>query len=132
MATTTAPTAPPTSATVSPIRLLANGNNQHGDLFNRLVNDLFFALGYDQLRLNVHKSGRELDITGQHRHEARALVAECKAHKKTMGGAELNKFLGVLTRERKRDKNTPVVGYFVSLGGFTETARAAGGGIQRR
>lgn len=119
MATTTTPT----TAIAPPIRLLANGNNQHGDLFNTLVKDLFFALGYDQLRLNVHKSGRELDITGPHRHEARALVAECKAHQKPMGGAEVNKFLGVLTRERKRDKTTPVVGYFVSLGGFTETAR---------
>jgi hypothetical protein len=110
-------------ATLPPIRLLADGNNQHGDLFNTLVKDLFFALGYDELRLNVHKSGRELDIAGQHRHEARKLVAECKAHQKPMGGAEVNKFLGVLTRERGRDKNTPVVGYFVSLGGFTETAR---------
>ena len=123
MATTTASTTAPTLALSTSIRLLANGNNQRGDLFNTLAKDLFFALGYDQLRLNVHKSGRELDIVGQHRHESRKLVAECKAHQKPMGGDELNKFLGVLTRERKRDNNTPVAGYFVSLGGFTETAR---------
>lgn len=103
------------------ILLLALENNQRGDLFTRLGKDLFFALGYDDLRLNVHKSGRELDISGQHRHEARALVAEFKATAKPIGGDDLNKFLGVLTRERGR--NSQVAGYFVSLGGFTETAR---------
>jgi hypothetical protein len=117
MATTTAPT------TATPIRLLANGNNQHGDLFNTLTSDLFFALGYDQLRFNVHKAGRELDIKGQHRHEPRALVAECKAQQKPIGGADLNKFLGVLMREREGHGNAAIAGYFVSLGGFTETAR---------
>jgi hypothetical protein len=38
-----------------------------------------------------------------------------------MGGEALNKFFGVLTRERKKYAPTPVTGYFVSLGGFTET-----------
>ena len=103
------------------ILLLATDNNQRGDLFTRLGKDLFFALGYDELRLNVHKAGRELDILGQHRHEARGLVAEFKATKAPIGGDDLNKFLGVLTRERGR--GVRVAGYFVSLGGFTETAR---------
>jgi hypothetical protein len=46
------------------IRLLGSSNNERGDLFTRLAKDLFFALGYDNLRLDVHKSGRELDLTG--------------------------------------------------------------------
>lgn len=103
------------------IRLLASTNNDRGDLFTRLNKDLFFALGYDDLRLDVHKSGRELDIQGKHRFEARQVVGECKAHQKKMGGDELNKFLGVLTRERKKLSPTPVAGYFISLAGFTET-----------
>ncbi len=107
---------PPTS-----IRLLASTNNERGDLFTRLTKDLFFALGYDDLRLDVHKSGRELDIQGEHRLEPRRVVGECKAHAVKMGGEELNKFFGVLTRERRKSAPAPVAGYFVSLSGFTET-----------
>jgi hypothetical protein len=103
------------------IRLLASGNNERGDLFTRLVKDLFFALGYDDLRLDVHKSGREIDIQGKHRFEPRRVIAECKAHQAKMGGDELNKFFGVLTRERQKLGPDRVAGYFVSLSGFTET-----------
>src|SRR5258708_6871664 len=103
------------------IRLLASGNNERGDLFTRLTKDLFFALGYDNLRLDVHKSGRELDLQGEHRFEPRRVVGECKAHAAKIGGDELNKFFGALARERKKYEPTAVVGYFVSLGGFTET-----------
>jgi len=103
------------------IRLLASANNERGDLFTRLTKDLFFAMGYDNLRLDVHKSGREIDIQGKHRLEPRSVVCECKAHASKMGGEELNKFFGVLTRERKKCAPTHVTGYFVSLGGFTET-----------
>ena len=81
----------------STIQLLAWQNNARGDLFTRLMKDLFFALGYDELRLDVHQSGRELDIQGTHRLEPRRMVAECKAHADKMGGSELNKFFGALT-----------------------------------
>lgn len=103
------------------IRLLAGGNNDRGDLFTRLTRDLFFALGYDNLRLDVHKSGREIDLQGTHRFERRRVIGECKAHTEKMGGAELNKFFGALTRERLKSEPVQVAGYFVSLGGFTET-----------
>lgn len=103
------------------LRLLASTNNARGNLFTRLTGDLFFALGYDELRYDVHKSGCEVDIQGVHRLEPRRLIAECKAHAKRMGGAELNKFFGVVSRERSKDKTTPVTGYFVSLNGFSET-----------
>jgi hypothetical protein len=105
----------------NPLRLLASTNNARGDLFTRLTADLFFALGYDDLRFDVHKSGREIDIQGKHRLLPRRLVAECKAHADKMGGDELNKFFGVLSRERSKDKETPNDGYFVSLNGFRET-----------
>ncbi|WDD99434.1 NACHT domain-containing protein [Thalassomonas actiniarum] len=103
-----------------PLRLLDPTNNGRGDLFTRLVSDLFYALGYDNLRFDVHKTGREIDIEGRHRHESRLVIAECKAHAKPIGGADLNKILGAVTRER--EKGQPVAGYFVSLGGFTESA----------
>ncbi len=103
------------------IRLLASTNNAIGDLFTRLCKDLFFALGYDDLRLDIHKTGRELDLQGKHRYEPRCVIAECKAHSSRMGGAELNKFFGVLCRERIKCAPVPLAGYFVSLSGFTET-----------
>lgn len=43
----------------TPIRILEKDNNRRGDLVGRLLADLFVALGYDQPRLNIHKSGRE-------------------------------------------------------------------------
>ncbi|MCL4201199.1 MAG: NACHT domain-containing protein [Pirellulaceae bacterium] len=109
--------------TPTSLRLLAFTNNARGDLFTRLVKDLFFALGYDGLQLDVHTSGREIDIQGTHRLEPRRLVAECKAHAEKMGGAELNKFFGVVGRERDKDERIPVAAYFVSLSGFRETGK---------
>lgn len=103
------------------IRLLAGTNNARGDLFTRLVKDLFFALGYDDLRLDVQKSGREIDVRGTHRFEPREVVAECKAEKQPIGGHDANTFFGVLTRERDRTPDTPIHGYFVSLSGFRQT-----------
>lgn len=103
------------------IRLLASNNNARGDLFTRLTKDLFFALGYDVLRFDVHKTGREIDIQGEHRHEPKRMIAECKAHAKKIGGDDLNKFFGSLSRERSKTDQTPVTGYFISLSGFRES-----------
>lgn len=103
------------------IHIIDQGSNQRGDIFNRLVSDVFYALGYEQLRFNVHKAGREVDIAGSHRTERRALIAECKAQAEPVGGDALNKFAGVLDAER-RTNLSPVEGYFISLSGFKQTA----------
>jgi len=106
-------------ADAAPIRILEKDNNRRGDLFGRLMADLFVALGYEQPRLNIHKSGRELDLVAEHRLEPRTAIAECKATADTIGGDELNKFVGALYAERQ---NRLVTGYFISLAGFKETA----------
>ena len=106
----------------SVIKILGKTSNERGDLFTRLGKDLFFSLGYDDLELNVMLPGREIDIQGAHRFEPRRVLAECKAHDHTIGGADINKFLGVLTRERIKYANRPIAGYFVSLSGFTPTS----------
>jgi ABC-type multidrug transport system fused ATPase/permease subunit len=105
------------------IRILATAANERGDLFARLVTDVFLALGYsDRPRLNIQKAGREIDVTAAHRTERRIAIAECKALAKQVGGSDLNKFAGVLDAERKtRPSNEAVQGYFLSLSGFTET-----------
>lgn len=104
----------------APIRILEKGNNRRGDLFGRLMSDLFLALGYDDIHLNIHKTGREIDLKASHRTEKRKVVAECKATKKRIGGDSINKFVGVLDVEKRHFKDT--VGYFISLSGFSETA----------
>lgn len=105
---------------MSNVRILESDSNRRGDLFGRLMADLFVALGYDEPRLNIHKSGREIDLTTGHRLEPRSALAECKATADPSGGSDLNKFVGALDAED--DGNTPTTGYFVSLSGFTATA----------
>ncbi|MEI6758347.1 MAG: restriction endonuclease [Chlorobium sp.] len=102
------------------IRILEKDTNRRGDLFGRLMADLFVALGYEQPRINIHKSGRELDLSADHRLETRRAIGECKATQDTIGGAVLNKFIGVVDAEYNDER--PVTGYFISLAGFTEAA----------
>lgn len=104
------------------IRFLTPSTNKKGDLFTRLMKDFFRAMGYDDIRLDVQKSGREIDIEGRHRHAPRLLRAECKAHEVKMGGTELNTFFGAVARERKKADKV-IDAYFVSLNGFTQTSR---------
>ncbi|MEO6228607.1 MAG: NACHT domain-containing protein [Ferruginibacter sp.] len=110
------------------IEVLEKDSNKKGDLFGRLMSDLFHTLGYDEPRLNIHKSGREIDLHAYHRTEPKLSIAECKAHSDTIGGADINKFVGVIDVERRKlkkdraNKGYSVVGYFVSLSGFKETA----------
>jgi len=107
--------------TPAPIRILAPAK-QTGDLFTRLVSDLFLALGYDAPRLNIHKAGREIDVEAHHRTEPRIVLAECKATAKPIGGDDVNKFVGAVDAERRRNPGKDLAAYFISLSGFTETA----------
>ena len=102
------------------IRILETEANRRGDLFGRLMADLFIALGYDEPRLNIHKSGRELDISANHRLEPHRAIGECKATSEPIGGDDLNKFVGTLDADQ--EDNLPAIGYFISLAGFKETA----------
>src|SRR5580704_43548 len=104
------------------IRILERDNNKRGDLFGRLMEALILALGYEQARMNIHKSGREIDIEATHRTENRRLVAECKATEDPIGGDEVNKFVGSLDAEVRQRPGSVTQGYFISLSGFTQTA----------
>jgi len=108
------------------IEIFEVDKNKKGDLFSRLIGDLFHALGYGKPRFDVHKSGREIDIEVEHRTKKKIAIAECKAHKATIGGSDLNKFYGALDAEKnkwkKKDKTIRVEGYFISMSGFKETA----------
>jgi hypothetical protein len=69
------------------IRIVDCDPNRRGDLFAALMTDLFVALGYDQPRKNIHNSGREVDLSADHRLEARRAVGECKATGEPAGGS---------------------------------------------
>jgi hypothetical protein len=105
------------------LKVMAEGNNAVGDTLTRLVTDVFRAIGYENLRINIHKTGRELDIKGQHSFEDKILVAECKAQKTPIGGGDINKFVGVVDAERRRAGQSQVHGYYISLSGYRESAR---------
>lgn len=109
-------------STTSTIRILESESNKRGDLFGRLMGDLFLSLGYEQVRLNIHKTGREIDIEATHRTESRRVIAECKAIKDKVGGDEINKFVGSLDAEKCKKPKEQITGYFISLSGFKETA----------
>jgi hypothetical protein len=110
------------------INVLEKDKNKKGDLFGRLMGDLFHSLGYDQPRLNIHKSGREVDLQAIHRLEKKIAIAECKAHSEPIGGDDLNKFVGVVDAEKRKlkkdkfQKGFSIVAYFISISGFRESA----------
>jgi energy-coupling factor transporter ATP-binding protein EcfA2 len=104
------------------MRILARDSNTRGDLFGRLMADLFLAQGYENPRINIHKAGREIDLKALHRLEPRQAIAECKAMKTPVGGDDLNKFAGVLQIEAGLEEGIQCQGYYVSLGGFRESA----------
>ena len=110
------------------IIILEEDKNKKGDLFGRLMGDLFHSLGYDEPRMNIQKSGREIDLQAVHRTEKKIAIAECKAHDNLIGGDDINKFAGAFDAESRKFKKTKAykrsdtVGYFISLSGFKQTA----------
>jgi restriction endonuclease Mrr len=61
-----------------------------------------------------------VDVEAIHWTEKRRAIAECKATETKIGGGAVNKFVGALDAEKRKDSKT--TGYFISLSGFTETA----------
>ncbi|SHI11425.1 NACHT domain-containing protein [Streptomyces sp. 3214.6] len=84
------------------------------------MKDLVHALGYEVVRTNIHKPGREIDIVARHPFEGRRAVVECKAHKEKIGGGDVNKFVGALDAERGPQEQ--ISGYFASISGFKDSA----------
>ncbi len=109
---------------VRDIILLEKDKNRKGDLFNRMVYDVFHSLGFGEPRYDVQKTGREIDMLLKHRTERRVAIVESKAWQQKVGGSEINKFVGAfgVEKEQFKMKGYETVGYFVSHLGFKETA----------
>jgi energy-coupling factor transporter ATP-binding protein EcfA2 len=104
------------------LHVIANNPNEKGDILTRLMKDVFHSLGYKSIRTNVARTGREIDVLGDHQYEARSLIAECKAEESTIGGAAINKFAGTVQAERTRAR-FPLSAYFISTSGFKDSAK---------
>lgn len=109
---------------VRDIIILETDKNKKGDLFNRLVYDVFHALGFERPRYNIPKPGREIDMVLQHRTENRVALVESKSEENKIGGSDVNKFAGAFEVERGKyeEEGSHVVGYFIAKSGFKETA----------
>lgn len=106
------------------IIILETDRNKKGDLFNRLVYDVFHALGFGEVYYDVAKTGREIDMLLKHRTENRVAIVESKAHEDKIGGADINKFVGLIDVERRKyeQEGNSVVGYYISKSGFKDSA----------
>ncbi|MGJ5898167.1 restriction endonuclease [Streptomyces niveiscabiei] len=102
------------------IHVASEDRNSRGDLFNERMKDVAQALGYEVIRTNIHKPGREIDIIAKHSIEERRAVIECKAKKEKIGGGEINKFIGAVDAERVNGETLSA--FFVSISGFTDSA----------
>lgn len=109
---------------VRDIIFLEKDKNKKGDLFNRMVYDVFHSLGFGEPHYDVQKAGREIDMFLLHRTEKRVAIVESKAWQQKVGGSEINKFVGAFGVEKGRfnQEGYETVGYFVSHLGFTKTA----------
>lgn len=105
----------------SDVHLLAAHPNQLGDLLTQLMDRFLQGHGYRIRAVNVHKTGREIDIVAEHRLEPRECRVECKSGARRATGGDVNKFAGIVDLERRRD-GPLVSAYFISLAGFTAEA----------
>lgn len=103
-----------------PIRVVARTPQGRGAVFAARVADVFLTLGYHRSETSRVRSGREIDLVLANLTERKYAIAECKATDDPIGAPVVNKFAGVLARERIARERT--AGYVVSLSGFTAPA----------
>ncbi|MFD7001830.1 NACHT domain-containing protein [Streptomyces mirabilis] len=112
------------------VHVASEDRNDRGDLFNERMKDVAQALGYEVIRTNIHKPGREIDIIAKHSIEDRRAVIECKAKKEKIGGGDVNKFVGAVDAERIDGETLST--FFISISGFTDSAIEQEAAIGRR
>lgn len=99
------------------IYLTNEDSNSIGKAFEEFIAILLSKLGYKISNINIHKSGREIDVEAISKVTGEPIIAECKAHKEPLTGPDLSKFYGVYEHERKRKKPN-LIGIMFSLSGF--------------
>jgi len=97
------------------IRLIPSSSYAKNNLFRRLMTDFFYAVGYDDVRLNVPQVRRDVFyIQGQHKSKALWLRAECRLH---ANKRELKSFITSLNKEYREHQKEGIDAYFVLLKG---------------
>lgn len=103
------------------IAILEEENNSKGDLFTKLMAELFPFLGYEVLATNVHKGDREIDLEAKHCEEERYAIGECKAEAKNLDDQPIIKFVSTFIKEKDETKRD-IQGYFFSITDFKKIA----------
>ena len=102
--------------------MLGKSNKEKGDSFEKLMKKALDSAGYEDFLIDIHKTGREIDITAKHKVTGQPIICECKAHEKPIGSGDILKFYSVYDLEYQR--NDKFIGLFFSLSGFKSTAFA--------
>jgi tetratricopeptide (TPR) repeat protein len=101
--------------------LAVGSNDEKGRGLEQLTGAAWGRLGFRGLTFNAYSTGEEIDVTGSHVVSGEILKAQCKAYKKPIGTTPLKQFLGDIVQDRGYSVRT--TGVFISLSGFTGTAR---------
>jgi tetratricopeptide (TPR) repeat protein len=104
-----------------PITVAGRTNQEIGNLLEQLITELLGKLGFADFVRNAHKTGSEIDIRARHRVTGAPLICECKARSAATGAPALRLFHSEFVRARRKDRRCH--GLFISISGFTGTAR---------
>ncbi len=102
--------------------LSVNKANDRGTAFEKFMSIILSNLGYENIKFNVRKAGRELDIEATATVTGEPLLVECKAHREVIAAPAFSKFYGVYEHERR--KKPRLFGLMVSLSGFNSEVKA--------
>ena len=106
------------------LRFLTRSSSESDELFNRLMIDLFYTLGYDEVRLNTQTTGRWIIARGSHKSKPWRMLAECRALANKTSISALAALANAAAKERSlaKENNESLAAYCVSLSGFTKIA----------
>lgn len=105
------------------IQVLGKTRKEKGDSLEKLMEKVLDSVGYEDFQLGAHKTGRQIDLYAKHKVTRHPIICECKAHGRSIGSGDVNKFYGIYDKEYRH--NNKLVGLFFSLSGFGSTALAA-------
>lgn len=105
-----------------PVKIRAIGSkSEKGRSLERITGAIWGQLGYRDIAYNAHATGEEIDVSGTHVVSGEILKGQCKAHADKIDTADVRQFFGDV--EKARGSNPRVSGIFISLSGYSATAK---------
>jgi len=81
------------------------------------------SAGYEDFKVDIQKTGRQIDLYARQKVTGHPILCECKAHREKIGAGDFHKFYGIF--EKEYQQNNKLTGLYFSLSGFKSTAIAA-------